>query len=143
MDRRQAGAAYMISRKENNHAKYVVAENQREFVAGNAAIIFGVFFPILRIADRFRVYPRLPTTTNDIDEGDWRGLYVIAGPLSISISNRRFLINSTSNDARIHEMDRFKCFRIFVSHCRCTRRKEKEIARVITYLPKNYLLLDG
>lgn len=51
----------VISRKENNRAKYVATGNQREFVAGNAAIIFRVFFPILRIANRFYVYPRLPT----------------------------------------------------------------------------------
>lgn len=51
----------VISRKENNRAKYVATGNQREFVAGNATIIFRMFFPILRITDRFCVYPRLPT----------------------------------------------------------------------------------
>jgi len=40
--------------------------NQREFVAGNAAIIFREFFPILRIANRFRVYP--PSIGSDRSE---------------------------------------------------------------------------
>jgi len=51
----------VISRKENNRAKYVATGNQREFIAGNATIIFRMFFPILRIADRFCIYPRLST----------------------------------------------------------------------------------
>lgn len=59
MDR--SGGLCVISRKENNHAKYVATRNQREFVAGNAAIIFHMFFPILQIADRLRVHPQLPT----------------------------------------------------------------------------------
>lgn len=105
----------MISRKENNRAKYAATENQREFVAGNAAIIFRMFFPILRIANRFCVYPGLPSRDASLY------MYINMGP-NRYIAYRRFLVDSKSDRyCEYMKYDRFKCFRIFASHCTSKR----------------------
>lgn len=117
----------MISRKENNRAKYAATENQREFVAGNAAIIFRVF---LSDPANCGSILRLSSASGEqtvLDEKRW--------PICTAESRyRRFFVDGRSANAELPRGGRrgqrkrergtetererccFKCFRMFTPY---------------------------